>query len=114
MKAATAEELAANPTDPDAASVNVITIAHGTSVDGDTIEQALATHKPKWALMAHYETGSGRINDVQGFSDACLRHGVWGWWMRSARLALLIFALMITRAWPHGHPVHKKGYLACH
>ena len=65
MKAATAEELSANPTDPDAASVSVITIAHGTSVDGDTIEQALATHKPKWALMAHYETGSGRINDIQ-------------------------------------------------
>ena len=78
MKAATAEELSANPTDPDAASVAVITIAHGTSVDGDTIEQALATHKPKWALMAHYETGSGRINDIQGFSDACLRHGVLG------------------------------------
>ena len=78
MKAATAQELSANPTDPDAASVQVISVAHGTSVDAETIEQALAAHQPKWALMAHYETGSGRINDVQAFSDACQRHGVLG------------------------------------
>src|SRR5690606_38654839 len=28
--------------------------------------------------MAHWETGSGRVNDVQGFSDACQRHDVLG------------------------------------
>ena len=31
-----------------------------------------------WAFMAHWETGSGRINDLKGFSDACLKHGVMG------------------------------------
>ena len=31
-----------------------------------------------WAFMAHWETGSGRINDIKGFSDACLKHGVMG------------------------------------
>jgi alanine-glyoxylate transaminase/serine-glyoxylate transaminase/serine-pyruvate transaminase len=28
--------------------------------------------------MAHWETGSGRINDLKGFNDACLKHGVMG------------------------------------
>jgi aspartate aminotransferase-like enzyme len=28
--------------------------------------------------MAHWETGSGRINDIQGFSDACEKHDVMG------------------------------------
>ncbi len=31
-----------------------------------------------FAFMAHWETGSGRINDLKGFSDACLKHGVMG------------------------------------
>ncbi len=31
-----------------------------------------------WAVMAHWETGSGHINDVQGFSQACEAHGVLG------------------------------------
>ncbi len=43
-----------------------------------TVEKALAQHKPKWAMMAHWETGSGRINDLQGFSDACAKHGAMG------------------------------------
>ena len=30
---------------------------------------------PSWA---HWETGSGRINDIRGFSDACEKHGVLG------------------------------------
>jgi len=38
----------------------------------------LAEHKPKWALMAHFETGSGRVNDVAGFSAACEKHGTLG------------------------------------
>lgn len=78
IKAATADELAANPLNPQAASVTIIEVAHGTSVSGDDVEKALAEHKPKWAFMAHWETGSGRVNDLQGFSNACDRHGVMG------------------------------------
>ncbi|KRW96532.1 aminotransferase class V-fold PLP-dependent enzyme [Paracoccus sp. MKU1] len=78
MKAATAEELAANPMDPQPASVKVVTVPHGQSVTGEIVEAALAEHKPKWAAMAHWETGSGRINDMRGFSDACQRHGALG------------------------------------
>ena len=78
MKAATREELAANSMNPDAASVTVIEVPHGKSVTGEMVEAALAEHKPKWAFMAHWETGSGRINDIAGFSDACQRHGAMG------------------------------------
>lgn len=78
MKAATAEELAASPMDPKPASVTIVTVPHGQSVTGEVVEKALALHKPKWAAMAHWETGSGRINDLKGFSDACERHGVMG------------------------------------
>jgi aspartate aminotransferase-like enzyme len=78
MKAATREELAANPLDPQSASVTVVHVAHGQSVQGDTVAAALAQHRPKWAFMAHWETGSGRINDIKGFSDACEEHGVMG------------------------------------
>ncbi|RLJ98457.1 aminotransferase class V-fold PLP-dependent enzyme [Ruegeria conchae] len=78
IKAATPDEHAANPLDPQAASVTVIDIPHGQSVTGDMVEAALAEHRPKWAFMAHWETGSGRINDLRGFSDACERHGAMG------------------------------------
>lgn len=78
MKAATAEELAANPLDPRPASVVIVDIPHGQSVTGEIVETALAEHKPKWAAMAHWETGSGRINDIAGFSAACERHDVMG------------------------------------
>ncbi|MEL7466658.1 MAG: aminotransferase class V-fold PLP-dependent enzyme [Pseudomonadota bacterium] len=78
MKAATAKELAANSMDPQAASVTVIDVPHGTSVTEEMVEKALAEHKPKWAAMAHWETGSGRINDIRGFSDTCERHDVMG------------------------------------
>lgn len=78
MKAATAEELAANPMDPQPASVTIVNVPHGQSVTGEIVEKALATHKPKWAAMAHWETGSGRVNDIQGFSDACEAHGAMG------------------------------------
>ncbi|GAA6165338.1 hypothetical protein NBRC116590_30420 [Pelagimonas sp. KU-00592-HH] len=78
IKAATSEEHAANPQDPQAASVVVIDVPHGTSVTEEMVEAALAEHKPKWAFMAHWETGSGRINDLRGFSDACDRHGAMG------------------------------------
>ncbi|MEP2030443.1 MAG: aminotransferase class V-fold PLP-dependent enzyme [Paracoccaceae bacterium] len=78
MKAATAQELAANPLDPQAANVTIIDVPHGQSVTRDVIEEALAKHKPKWAAMAHWETGSGRVNDIKGFSDSCERHGVMG------------------------------------
>jgi alanine-glyoxylate transaminase / serine-glyoxylate transaminase / serine-pyruvate transaminase len=78
MKAATRDELKADPLNPQAASVTVVTVPHGQSVSGEIVERALAAHKPKWAFMAHWETGSGRINDLKGFSDACQRHGVLG------------------------------------
>ena len=78
MKAATAEELAANSLDPQAASVTIIEVPHGQSVTAEVIEEALATHKPKWACMAHWETGSGRVNDIAAFSEACQRHGTMG------------------------------------
>ncbi len=78
IKAATPAEHAANPLDPQAASVVVIDVPHGSSVTGEMVEAALAEHKPKWAFMAHWETGSGRINDLRGFSDACEKHGAMG------------------------------------
>lgn len=78
LKAATAEELAADSLNPKAASVTVVETPHGQSVTGETVDKALAEHKPLWAFMAHWETGSGRINDLKGFSDACLKHGVLG------------------------------------
>ena len=78
MKAATADELAANSLDPQTENVVVINVPHGESVTGEVVEAALAEHKPKWAAMAHWETGSGRVNDIDGFSDACERHDVMG------------------------------------
>jgi len=78
IKAATGDELAANPMDPRAASVTVVEVAHGQSITGDIVSKALAEHRPKWAFMAHWETGSGRTNDLKGFSDACIRHDVMG------------------------------------
>jgi alanine-glyoxylate transaminase / serine-glyoxylate transaminase / serine-pyruvate transaminase len=78
MKAASREELAANPMDPRPASVTTITIPHGQSVTGELVAKVLAEKTPKWAFMAHWETGSGRINDLRGFSDACLAHGAMG------------------------------------
>ncbi len=78
IKAATPQEHAANPLDPQAASVTVIDVPHGQPVTGEMVEAALAEHKPKWAFMAHWETGSGRVNDLRGFSDACQRHSAMG------------------------------------
>src|ERR1700687_6181063 len=78
MKASTREELAANPLDPKPASVTMVVTPHGQSIWGETVEKALAQHKPMWAFMAHWETGSGRTNDLKGFSDACLKHGAMG------------------------------------
>ena len=78
MKAATTEELAADSLNPQAKSVVTVTVPHGQSVTGEVIDKALAEHKPMWAFMAHWETGSGRINDLKAFSDACLKHNVMG------------------------------------
>lgn len=78
MKAASRADLAANSLNPQPANVTLVNVPHGQSVSGDAIETALAQHKPLWAVMAHWETGSGRINDIRAFSDACLRHGVMG------------------------------------
>ena len=78
MKAASRADLAADPLNPKPANVIVVEVPHGQSVSGEVIEKALAIHKPLWAVMAHWETGSGRVNDLRGFSDACERHGVMG------------------------------------
>jgi aspartate aminotransferase-like enzyme len=78
MKASSNEDLAANPLDPKPANVVTVNVPHGQSVSGDIVEAALAEHKPMWAFMAHWETGSGRINDLQGFNDACAKHDVMG------------------------------------
>ncbi|MEL6736871.1 MAG: aminotransferase class V-fold PLP-dependent enzyme, partial [Pseudomonadota bacterium] len=78
MRAATAKELAANPMDPQPASVTIINVPHGQSVTAEIVDAALAEHKPKWAAMAHWETGSGRVNDIRGFSNACEKHGAMG------------------------------------
>lgn len=77
-RAATREDLKANALDPDPASVTTVRVPHGQSVTAGIIEKALTEHKPMWAVMAHWETGSGRINDLRAFSDACLKHNVMG------------------------------------
>lgn len=78
MKAASRADLVADPLNPKPANVIVVEVPHGQSVSAEVIEKALAIHKPLWAVMAHWETGSGRVNDLRGFSDACERHGVMG------------------------------------
>ncbi len=78
MKAATSDELAVDSLNPMPASVVTIDVPHGSSVSAEVVEAALADHKPKWAVMAHWETGSGRINDIAGFSAACEKHDVMG------------------------------------
>ncbi len=78
MKASTREELAANSLDPKPASVTVVNVPHGQSVTGQIVDAELARRKPMWAFMAHWETGSGRVNDLKGFNDACAKHGILG------------------------------------
>ena len=78
LKASTPEDLAKNPLDPKPANVVTVNVPHGESVTAEIVEAALAEHKPMWAFMAHWETGSGRINDIQGFNDACAKHGAMG------------------------------------
>ena len=78
MKASSEEELAADSLNPKPANVKIIEVPHGKSVTGGIIDRALAEYKPMWAFMAHWETGSGRINDIQGFNDACQKHGAMG------------------------------------
>ncbi|MBT3305996.1 MAG: alanine--glyoxylate aminotransferase family protein [Alphaproteobacteria bacterium] len=78
MKASTPDQLAANPLQPNPENVTVIEVPHGTSVTGEMVDAALGEHKPMWAFMAHWETGSGRTNDLKGFNDACEKHGVMG------------------------------------
>jgi aspartate aminotransferase-like enzyme len=78
LKASTPADLARDPLNPKPANVVTINVPHGESVTADIVEAALAEHKPMWAFMAHWETGSGRINDIQGFNDACEKHGAMG------------------------------------
>ena len=92
-KAASREDLKANALDPKPANVTVINVPHGQSVTAEIVEKALAQHQPTWAVMAHWETGSGRINDLKGFSDACLRHGVMGLVDAVSSLGIADFAI---------------------
>ena len=78
MKASSNEELAADLLNPKPKNVVTMETPHGELVIGEFVDKALAEHTPMWAFMAHWETGSGRINDLKGFSDACLKHGVMG------------------------------------
>ncbi len=78
MKASTPEDLATDPIQPKPANVIQIDVEHGTSVTGEMVDAALEEHKPMWVFMSHWETGSGRINDIKGFNDACAKHGVMG------------------------------------
>ena len=78
LKASTPADLAKDPLNPRPANVVTINVPHGESVSGEIVAAALAEHKPMWAFMAHWETGSGRINDIQGFNDACAEHGAMG------------------------------------
>ena len=78
MKASMPNDLEANPTMPHPKNVHIIDVPHGKSVDEKTIEEALSLHKPMWAFMSHWETGSGRINDLEGFNRVCKKRGVLG------------------------------------
>jgi aspartate aminotransferase-like enzyme len=78
LKASTPQDLAADPLNPKPANVVTVNVPHGESVTGDIVEAALAEHKPMWAFMAHWETGSGRVNDIEGFNNACVKHDVMG------------------------------------
>jgi aspartate aminotransferase-like enzyme len=78
MKASTPADLAANPLNPQPANVTTVDVPHGQSVTAEIVDAALVKHRPMWAFMAHWETGSGRVNDLKGFNDACAKHGVMG------------------------------------
>lgn len=93
MKAASREDLAANPMDPKPANVTIVTVPHGLSVSGEMVAKVLKEKQPKWAFMAHWETGSGRVNDLQGFSDACLAHGAMGLVDAVSSLGIADFAI---------------------
>ena len=93
MKAATPADLAANPMDPRPANVTIIPVPHGQSVTGAIVSETLRQLKPKWAFMAHWETGSGRVNDLRGFSDACLAHGALGLVDAVSSLGIADFAI---------------------
>lgn len=78
MKASNPDQLAANPFNPQPDNVTIINVPHGQSVTGNIVDSALATYKPMWAFMTHWETGSGRVNDLKGFNEACIKHGAMG------------------------------------
>jgi alanine-glyoxylate transaminase/serine-glyoxylate transaminase/serine-pyruvate transaminase len=93
MKAASREDLRANPMDPRPSNVTIVTVPHGHSVSGELVDRVLAEKQPKWAFMAHWETGSGRINDLRGFSDACTRHSALGLVDAVSSLGIADFAI---------------------
>lgn len=78
MKTSSRSDLAANVVDTQPDNVIIINTPHGESITSEIIEAALATYRPKWAMMAHCETSPGHFNDLEGFSDACLKHNTMG------------------------------------
>ena len=112
MKASTAEELTADSLNPKPASVTIVETPHGQSVTGATVDKALAEKKPMWAFMAHWETGSGRVNDLKGFSDACLKHGVMGIVDAVSSLGVADFGLTTTQALVASASCPQKGLLS--
>lgn len=78
MKAARPEDFVDNPVYPSPSNVKIVNVPHGMSVSEEIVTEALEEFKPMWAHMSHWETGSGRINDVEGFNKACEKFGVLG------------------------------------
>ena len=78
IQASSRSDLTANPMNPTPDNIIIINTPHGEPVSGEIVEAALATYRPKWAMMTHWETGLGGINDVKGFSDACIKHDTMG------------------------------------
>lgn len=76
MKTSSRSDLPANAPTPD--NVIIIKTPRGETITSEIVEAALASYRPKWAMMAHCEVSSGRFNDVKGFSDACLKHDTMG------------------------------------
>lgn len=93
MKAGLRNKVVGHSMIPEPDNVIIINTPRGQSVTGDIVSEALATYRPKWALMAHWETGSDRTNDLQGFSDACLKHETMGMIHAVSSLGLTDFSI---------------------
>jgi alanine-glyoxylate transaminase/serine-glyoxylate transaminase/serine-pyruvate transaminase len=77
------------------------------------VDKGLAEHKPMWACMAHWETGSGRINDLKGFSDACVKHAVMGIVGAASSLGVADFSIDDDPG-VAGRRVRRRAFSASH